>query len=187
MGLSNVLRLEHILHVHHLDKSIQDKLELAEMISKSINSLALVRASTLHHLTAILTNPGHPSWLEISKCDKKAGKGDPGNYRPVSLSSVPEKVMEQIILSSITWHSRTTRGSLSASLGLWEAGPAWLTWAPRTRSPAWWMRERLWILSAWTSEEPLMPLPIALPWKIWLLMAWTSSGYWRRWMLLAVS
>ncbi|KFO86329.1 hypothetical protein N320_13102, partial [Buceros rhinoceros silvestris] len=35
---------------------------------------------------------------------KKGQKEDPGNYRPVSLTAVPEKVVEQIILSVITWH-----------------------------------------------------------------------------------
>ncbi|KAJ7404468.1 RNA-directed DNA polymerase from mobile element jockey-like protein [Willisornis vidua] len=38
------------------------------------------------------------------KLAKKDWKKDSGNYRPVSVTSVLRKVMEQIILSAITWH-----------------------------------------------------------------------------------
>ena len=41
---------------------------------------------------------------------KKGRKEDPGKYRLVSLTSVPGKVMEQIILGEITQHVRGIQG-----------------------------------------------------------------------------
>ncbi|KAK4828802.1 hypothetical protein QYF61_000859 [Mycteria americana] len=41
---------------------------------------------------------------------KKGRKEDPGNYKPVSLTLVPGKLMEQIILSAITRHVENNQG-----------------------------------------------------------------------------
>ncbi|KAF4800774.1 hypothetical protein TURU_040564 [Turdus rufiventris] len=48
--------------------------------------------------------PGDWKLASVTPIYKKGGKEDPGNYRPVILTSVPGKVMEQFIVSAITQH-----------------------------------------------------------------------------------
>ncbi|TRZ06903.1 hypothetical protein HGM15179_020205 [Zosterops borbonicus] len=42
--------------------------------------------------------------VSVTLIFKKGKKEDPGNYWPVSLTSIPRKVMEQVILEVITKH-----------------------------------------------------------------------------------
>ncbi|GAB0192632.1 hypothetical protein GRJ2_001728500 [Grus japonensis] len=78
-----------------------------------------IHPRVLRQLVEVLTKPlsivYQQSWLtgevpvdwrlaNVMPIYKKGWKEDPGNYRPVSLTLVPGKVMEQIILSAIMRH-----------------------------------------------------------------------------------
>ncbi|KGL88148.1 hypothetical protein N301_05903, partial [Charadrius vociferus] len=83
-----------------------------------------IHPRVLKELVEVLTRPlciiYEQSWVtgevpadwrlaNVTPIHKKGRKEDPGNYRPVSLTSVPGKAMEQIILSAITQHVQVNR------------------------------------------------------------------------------
>ncbi|KFO07398.1 hypothetical protein N312_01840, partial [Balearica regulorum gibbericeps] len=99
----------------------------AEMVSDLLHHLDThksmwldgIHSRVLRELAKVLTKPFYiiyqQSWLtgevpvdwrlaNVTHIYKKGWKEEPGNYKPVSLTSVPGKVMEQIILTAITWH-----------------------------------------------------------------------------------
>ena len=77
--------------------------ELAAVIAKSLSII-------YQHSWSTRKVP--EDWRLASKTliYKKSCKEDLGNYRPVSLTSVPGKVMEQIILGEITQHVQDNLG-----------------------------------------------------------------------------
>ncbi|KAK4811015.1 hypothetical protein QYF61_015719 [Mycteria americana] len=98
--------------LHHLDthKSMgPDEIhprvlkELAEVLTKPLSII---------YQQSWLTGEVPADWrlANVTPIFKKGRKEDPGNYRPVRLTSVPGKLMEQIILSAITQHVEDNQG-----------------------------------------------------------------------------
>ncbi|KFV82583.1 hypothetical protein N308_13438, partial [Struthio camelus australis] len=71
--------------------------ELADIIARPL-SIILERSWR--------TGEGPQDWekANVTPVFKKGKKEDPGNYRPVRLTSIPGKVMEQLLLKVITKH-----------------------------------------------------------------------------------
>ncbi|RMB95089.1 hypothetical protein DUI87_28460 [Hirundo rustica rustica] len=67
--------------------------------------------SNIHHQSWLTGEvPGDWKLANVTPIHKKGAKEDPGNYRPVSLPSVPGKRTEQFILSAITQNLQDGQG-----------------------------------------------------------------------------
>ncbi|KFQ11581.1 hypothetical protein N330_13265, partial [Leptosomus discolor] len=76
--------------------------ELAGLLTKSLSII---------YQQSWLTGEVSADWktANITPIYKKGWKVDPGNYRPVCLTSVPGKLMEQNILNSIMQHMQNNQ------------------------------------------------------------------------------
>ncbi|KFW85788.1 RNA-directed DNA polymerase from mobile element jockey, partial [Manacus vitellinus] len=90
----------------HLDphKSMGPDGILPRVMRKLAEELAKPLSIIYHQSWPTGEVPDDWKLANVTPIHKKDQKEDLGNYRPVSLTLVPRKVMEQIILSVITWH-----------------------------------------------------------------------------------
>ncbi|GAB0193303.1 mitochondrial enolase superfamily member 1 [Grus japonensis] len=127
-----------------------------------------------------LTKQVHVDWklANVMPIHKKGRKEDLGNYRPVSLTLVPGKVMEQIILSAIMWHVQDNQAIRPSQHGFMK-GRSCLT----NLISVYDMVTRLVDegkavdVSTWTLVKPLTPFPTVFSEGSWLLMAWTGIRF----------
>ncbi|KAK4826774.1 hypothetical protein QYF61_011401 [Mycteria americana] len=98
--------------LHHLDthKSMGPD-EIHPRVLKELANV-LTKPLSIIYQQSWLTGEVPADWrlANVTPIFKKGRKEDPGNYRPVSLTSVPRKLMEQIILSAITRHVENNQG-----------------------------------------------------------------------------
>ncbi|KAK4813839.1 hypothetical protein QYF61_001937 [Mycteria americana] len=86
-----------------------------EMVSDLLHHLDIHKSmgpDEIHPRQSWLTGEVPVDWrlANVTPTYKKGWKEDLGNYRPVRLTSVPGKIMEQIILSAVTWHVEDNQG-----------------------------------------------------------------------------
>ncbi|KFQ38410.1 hypothetical protein N332_05856, partial [Mesitornis unicolor] len=76
--------------------------ELAEVLAKPLSII---------YQQSWLTGEIPVDWrlANVTPIYNKGRKEGPGNYRPISLTSVPGKVIEKIILSAITCHMQNNQ------------------------------------------------------------------------------
>ncbi|KAK4829480.1 hypothetical protein QYF61_004770 [Mycteria americana] len=107
-SLALAIPLENVIRFH-IDCETPDEIhprvlkELADVLTKPLSII---------YQQSWLTGEVPADWrlANVTPIFKKGRKEDAGNYRPVSLTSVPGKLMEQIILSAITWHAEDNQG-----------------------------------------------------------------------------
>ena len=105
---------------------------------------------------------------------KKGRKEGPGNYRSVRLTLAPRKVMEQIILSAITWHMQDNQGIRPSQHGFIK-GRSCLTNLISLSDKITCLVDKGKVVDVvYLDVKPLTPFHTAISWRNWLLIAWMS-------------
>lgn len=96
---------------------------------------------------------------------KMGEKEDPGNYRPPSLTSPLGKLMEQIILSTFTWHVQEKQGIRPNQHGFVKARSCLTSLVFYAKVTILVDEGNSVNLSTWTSVKTLRPSTTALSWR----------------------
>jgi len=72
----------------------------------------LAKALSIIYQQSWLTGEVPDDWRisRVTPIYQQGWKEDPGNYRPVNLTSVPGKIMERFIMSALTGHVKDNQG-----------------------------------------------------------------------------
>jgi len=111
----------------------------------------------------------HPrNWkkADVTPIYKKGLKEDPGDYRPISLTSVPVKVMERILLGAITSQMKNLIGKSQhgSTKGKWCFTNLIASCDKVTCSGD---VGKQWTLSTWISPRLLIWFSTASSWRNW--------------------
>lgn len=98
------------------DISSHSPLRHTQVYPGQIGAGRSAQQATVHHLPAILTNPGGPSWLRVSKCDSQGQKGWERGSRELQGCQAELSARNSHRADHLEWHQMVQQNSQGITL-----------------------------------------------------------------------